>query len=288
MIPETVLKALGKYEQLPKAASGPVAAGDVRILQGFDGGFERLALVLQLDRLLGTAQVTLIHPYVELATEHDLVIGAESGFASFDLVVQRDIRASVWVSQLANEVVCRFSKPLVAELMDLIAVGSMGFSVGYLGTKLRGPLDVRWDFKVSEGRALMELASNCTTAMLDGSVGIELDDLGVMTAILRAGSDFEEMLLCLHDLVREYGENLKISLETWSTLDKMGLLDLGNLKNISRKNFEETQKILYELFCRTIATPKQVTVVSGDIVETRIVRITAENLRELSLIGAGR
>jgi hypothetical protein len=134
----------------------------------------------------------------------------------------------------------------------------------------------------------MELASNCTTAMLDGSVGIELDDLGVMTAILRAGSDFEGMLLCLHDLVREYGENLKISLETWSTLDKLGLLDLGNLKNISRKNFEETQKILNELFCRTIATPKQVTVVRGDIVESRIVRITAENLRELSLIGAGR
>jgi hypothetical protein len=96
------------------------------------------------------------------------------------------------------------------------------------------------------------------------------------------------MLLCLHDLVREYGENLKISRETWCTLDNMGLLDLGNLKNISRKKFEETQKILDELFFRTIATPKQVTVLSGEIVESRTIRITAENLREFSLVGDGK
>ena len=287
MIPKQVSDAIKANQPVRKLKDSAVSIGDIRTIQDFDGGANRLVLVLDIDHFLDVALVTLIHPYTEYATEHDVVIDGQTASLAFDAVVQRDIRASVWKKQL-GELVGQLSQTSTSEVikpkMNLDAVSPSS----YFGSNLTGPLDVRWNFKVAEGQELKNIAKDCTIAFVENKFNLQLDDLDVMTAILRAEPNYSEMLICLIDLVELHGKNLTISLETWAKLEDLGLIDENEWK---RKGFDvqRTWAILTLFHTASIATKPDIR--SKDLEDSSkssVVLISTEKLRQKSLVGAAR
>lgn len=168
MIPQQVLDAIKTLKPVPTFEESAIEVGDIRPIHDLDGGDARLALVLDTDNLSDFAIVTLVHPYVEYATEHDLVIGGDTVSMPYDVVVQCDIRASVWKKQL-GQLVGRLPVASVDELMkaevDLDAVSPSCRR----GSRLTGPLDVRWNFKALEGRELKKISQDCTIALIENA-----------------------------------------------------------------------------------------------------------------------
>ena len=288
MIPKQVIDAIKKNQPSIDLKDSGVGVGDIRAIQDFDGGSNRLVLILGFDHFLDVALVTLIHPYTEFATEHDVVVDSSTASVPFDVVVQRDIRASVWKTQI-GELAGRLSKEVIDELlkpeMNLDAVSP----ASYFGSKLTGPFDVRWKFKVSEGQELKNISKDCTSAFIDNKINLQLDDLDVMTAILRAEPNYKEMLICFLDLMQVHGENLRISPDTWVMLEERKLLDEENWK---KNSFDvvKLREIFSFYFLKTNSTRSKSREASAtsQSVNSITVRITSEKVRENSLVGATR
>lgn len=288
MIPKQVTDAIKANKPARKLKDLGVSVGDIRTIQDFDGGANRLVLVLDIDHFLDVALVTLIHPYTEYATEHDVVMDGQTASLAFDAVVQRDIRASVWKKQL-GELVGRLSKEAIIELlkpeMNLDAVSLSS----YFGSKLTGPFDVRWNFKVAEGQELKNIAEDCTSTFIDNKFNLQLDDLDVMTAILRAEPDYREMLICFLDLMQVHGENLRISQDTWVKLDDLGLLDKRNWKQFGF-DIAKLSSVIEQWYSRSISTSREPDEngVDAKSSNTPKAHITLEKVRDKSLVGAER
>ena len=163
MIPKQVFEAVKAHKPAPLMKDSAIRIGDIRPIQDFDGGATRIVLILDIDNFLDFALVTLIHPYTKYATEHDVVIDGETVLLPYDVVVQCDIRASVWKKQI-GELVGHLSATLVNELMKAkIDLDNVSAS-SHFGSKLTGPFDVRWNFKVAEGRELKKISQiSCST-----------------------------------------------------------------------------------------------------------------------------
>jgi hypothetical protein len=93
------------------------AVGDVRRVEV--NGLERLVVVLKDAATYGGVQVTLVHPYVEYATEGDLIVDGGVIGKSYSLVVHAGWRFVVpavavdekLVASLPDEVVARCLRP---------------------------------------------------------------------------------------------------------------------------------------------------------------------------------
>lgn len=288
MIPKQVTDAINANKPARKLKDLAVSVGDIRTIQDFDGGANRLVLVLDIDHFLDVALVTLIHPYTEYATEHDVVVDGQTASLAFDVVIQRDLRSSVWKKQL-GELVGQLSKTATSELikpklnLDTVSPSS------YFGSNLTGPLDVRWNFKVAEGQELKNIAQDCTIAFVENKFNLQLDDLDVMTAILRAEPDYREMLVCFLDLMQVHGENLRISQDTWVKLDDLGLLDNRNWKQYGF-DIAKLSSVMAELHFRSISTSQKPdgSGLDAKSASTSVVHVTLEKIREKSLVGAER
>ena len=288
MSPRQVLDAIKKNRRPNELKDSGVSVGDIRAVQDFDGGTHRLVLILDSDNFLDVALVTLIHPYTEYATEHDVVIDGSTASAPFNVVVQRDIRASVWKTQI-GELVGRLPKKAVVELLkpevNLDAVSPSS----YFGSKLTGPFDVRWNFKVSEGQELKNISKDCTSAFIDNKINLQLDDLDVMTAILRAEPNYKEMLVCFLDLMQVHGENLRISQDTWVMLEERNLL---NEENWEKNGFDpEKLRQVFSFYLLKTSSTRPKNKEAGETARRAnsiTVHITSEKVREKSLVGATR
>ena len=130
----------------------PVIDHDVRVndLRRLTFGDEaRLVLVKSVHE--SHVVVALVHPYVELATNGDLVHEREH---SFDLVAQFDLLSCALHAH-------------VDALVDRLPEGWQHDA--WSGTALAGPLDARWTFKAHEGAVLRSLTMETWWDLTEGS-----------------------------------------------------------------------------------------------------------------------
>jgi len=152
----------------------PIQRGDVRFTwaKSFDH-LPRLVLVLALDdddEHGPWAEVALVHPATELSCEVDAVVEKKASGFQYDLVVQTDLRGTVWLSQLGG-CLGRLDPAGIYEVGRVVEetdhVGEVGIYCGMAGEIRKG--DPRWQFKEQEGEALRTLAKDCTTTLLGES-----------------------------------------------------------------------------------------------------------------------
>ena len=139
-----------------------VQRGDIRQVEPcFDDPHDavRLALVLTVDVDEDSVEMVLVHPYVELATETDLVFTPDETGAPYPVVIQTEIRSAVWTFQMHKRVGSLSEEDL--EEFGRVAVDDDSFTVSpRTGPPLAGPVDYRWNFKRQEGEILNYLAAD--------------------------------------------------------------------------------------------------------------------------------
>jgi len=157
-------------------AHGPIVRGDVRqvdpVVTG--SGDRRLALVLRIDSEREAAEIMLVHPYEEMATSADVIVAPASTSLAYTIVAETDIRGVVWLTQLGRSAGRLLEDAL--QQVGLVAANDPGAAgPGLRGQRLAGPLDARWDFKLSEVEQIQELAGDCTAHLLEDASPWRLD-----------------------------------------------------------------------------------------------------------------
>jgi hypothetical protein len=142
----------------PRPEPCPLAPGQVRSLSGPADSSLVVVVAVHGER----SQVTLVTSYPEFASQQDLVLPAGSA-ASYPLVVHCDLTAPVWSHQLG---------PVVAVVEDFVVRAAKRFNPEgapwgtWVGPRLTGPFDARWQFKQACHRQLLALAADCVAAAL--------------------------------------------------------------------------------------------------------------------------
>lgn len=219
MIPESIQQRLVQRPATHPRADRLIASGDIRRVNS--GGESRLVLVLKVNADRFNAQISLVHPYSEYATENDLVIEPSLSGTSFPIVVQTAMRGVVWlkdlerlVSELPVEVVSACLGPVVKAPIQV------GVSTG---DESVGPLEARANFKVSERNALARLCRDCTEASLqDRNFVLDVDE--VFHALLAPSPDADLMMSAIKDLHKTRGDALIFNMDHVDFLDSKGLL----------------------------------------------------------------
>ena len=153
-----------------------VQRGDIRRVGQFShpNGALRLALVLTVDG--DSVEIVLVHPYVELTTETDLVFMPNETRTAYPVVVQTSVRSAVWTIQMRERVGSLSEEDL--EEFGRVAVADDPFTVSpRTGTPLAGPADSRWNFKQQEVKVLNQLAADCISAVFEDRLIQKWDDL---------------------------------------------------------------------------------------------------------------
>jgi len=129
-----------------------ITAGVVaRHSRGLDGD-TALVFVLDADPLSDVCDIALVHYEPKLATEHDIVVYSDETSLGYDFVIQTDVRASTYTQEITS--VLAVTPP---EVLALAHDPELLASSERRGLRLKGRLDSRWDFKVSEVRRLHRL-----------------------------------------------------------------------------------------------------------------------------------
>lgn len=125
----------------------------VRLNNG--GKFCKLAVVLNVIKKHNSIVVAFIHPYTEYATELDIVFPSTVTSVAYDIVVQGDVVTTTsldYVDQLVGTIPT-VTPPLNSNwYLDTVAYQPLKPTEIYKGSKLTGVFDVRWQFKVQEGK----------------------------------------------------------------------------------------------------------------------------------------
>lgn len=175
----------------------------------------RLALVLTVDYDKGSAEIVLVHPYTELATEADLVFSPDETGMPYPVVAQTRVRSVVWNRQM-RERVGRLSEDALKEFGQVtVAVDPFAVS-SRTGPPLAGPVDSRWRFKQQEVETLKELVADRIPAIFE-------DGLNPQQLSLDPISHNFDVLLLMNELANR---PLKWSIEDFSALQDRGSLDL--------------------------------------------------------------
>lgn len=139
----------------------PLAAGDIRLLQSMDrpGPPSRLVAVRSVDHRDGTASVALLSPETALAGPRDRLLRPAGTGLPYDLLLEDDVRAPVWLLQLG---------PALGAAHDATDTGA---------APLRDELDARWTWKEEELDALGALADDCIRQLAAGAPTTVVDPL---------------------------------------------------------------------------------------------------------------
>lgn len=137
------------------------AAGDIRLLNSMDrpGPPSRLVAVRSVDHRDGTASVALLSPETALAGPQDRLLPSAGTGLAYDLLLEDDVQAPVWLLQLG---------PAVGAAHDPSEIGA---------APLRDELDARWTWKEEELDALGALADDCIRQLAAGPPTTVVDPL---------------------------------------------------------------------------------------------------------------
>jgi hypothetical protein len=219
MIPDSVLRKLAERTQPKPRADRAIVAGDIRRAES--GGEERLVLVLKVNSDREDAQITMLHPYPEYATESDIIIDPSVTDLTFPVVAQTGLRGVVWLKDLGRLI----SSAPVEVLNSCLGPRPRELSGPGLtaGTTFAGPLEARADFKSSELASLARLSGDSTEAALDGApFAFDVDE--VFTALLAPSPDAGQMMQAIVELWATRGDQLVFTLEHVEFLNSKGLL----------------------------------------------------------------
>jgi hypothetical protein len=226
MLPPSLRQRLSQIQfDTPPSGDPGINIGDIRILEGSTSG-PRLALVLRIDADRASAEVTLVHPYIDYSTEFDLVVDRSRTQMPFDVVVQTDIASTVFLTQLgprhgtvSMEVVdaCVSGRDRVVTTSDLFA-----------GPRLLGPLDARWHFKVEEGQALSRLSMFHAESFLAVGTAWAFPNAEFFSRLLRKADDTTAMVLEIYEEFSLRGRDLVLTLDQLCLLDDQELLNPNN------------------------------------------------------------
>ena len=200
--------------------SSAVKAGDIRRLNGTDRN-TRLVLILHVDAKTDRAQFTLTHPYADLATDRDVVVSKAHTQLGYDLVIETDLRSIAWLAEFDRAVGC-VSDEIVELCFQTQLVLSKDSPV-WVGLPLIGPLDSRWDFKVSEGNAIRELSNATIEVTLAGESYWAIEN-SVFQTIFSKSPDSTAVALGLVELWVSQNETFVLTPEDLGQLDDLGLL----------------------------------------------------------------
>lgn len=223
MIPESIQRRLSLRTPGRPRADRPIGSGDIR--RAFSGGEERLVLVLKVNPRRENAQVTLVHPYPEYATDNDVVVEPSVSGVSYPLVVEAGMRGVVWLKDL-DRLVARLPLEVVDACRSsrMVIPSGTGLSVG---PAYNGPLEARAEFKTAERASLARLCADCTSAALDDEAfELELDE--VFTALLEPSPHAGSMMGAIVNLWLTRGDELVFTLDHVEFLDDKDLLAIDH------------------------------------------------------------
>lgn len=224
MIPNHIAAAIDSERSIRKTFANDVTAikvGDIRRVGS--GDLERLALVLKVNSETNTTQFTLVHNYVEFATEHDIIVEAAASNLPYSIAVETDLRAAVFTAEL-GELVAIVPQKIVTACFE----GSSTFIEDesmFVGPSLLGPLDARWDFKVEEGEIIRELSSAAIVSFESPEIQWIFDFDEIFAALLLPVDDAPAMALAMYELWLVKGDSLAITPDHIVLFDDRGLLN---------------------------------------------------------------
>ena len=253
-VPETIRSALGGRPRRVSVDVGMrISRGQVRAIRspGADPVSDRMVLVLRVDSRREFAEVMVVHPYTELATDSDLVVSPRLSTMPYGVVVETDTRAVVWLYQLDR---------LIGEVYPgtLEAVGDVAVGVSHVGAglstgmSLRGRFDPRWGFKAEEGAAVRSLAADCTSSLLSEGPPLQLDPGCLVPALLSACDDFESAALKLVDTVARH--DIVFDLDDVEVLEDVGALEVSNWVRAFGTNGYEMYESFWPLVENALST----------------------------------
>ena len=251
MIPDHILSAIDSANTSARTPldERSISAGDIRRVK--NGTLERLALVLKVNSVTNTTQFTLVHSYVEFATEHDVIIEPAITQLPYSIVVETDLRAVVSTADLGG-LVAVVPAQIVAACFDwpdrFIDEVSM-----FVGLPILGPLDARWDFKVEEGEAIRELSSVALDTHLSQPKSGQLEFDRLLRALLPYADDPTEMVLRTFELW--------ISGEVQFTVEHLELFADRNL--LISTIWEKSLGVAGEQFFKTVIVPAHEKLITG-------------------------
>lgn len=127
-----------------------IRVGDIRIVTYGDEHYARHVYVARVcDE---HALVALCHPYMEFATEYDQKIYPDDSALRYAICIQSELVMPVYFDMIGD---------LRLGFVDVDTIPDNP------GPPLLGPLDARWDFKVSEGEVARAIASRVLSDVLE-------------------------------------------------------------------------------------------------------------------------
>ena len=224
MIPGHIASAINSERTTRRTFASDIAAisvGDIRRVNS--GALERLVLVLKVNAETNTTQFTLVHNYVEFATEHDIIVESAETNLPYSIVVETDLRAAVSTVELGALVAIVPSR-IVAACFE----GPANFvedQSTFLGPVMLGPLDARWDFKAEEGEVIRELSSAVVIASESPEIQWVFEFDEIFTALLQPVDDAPAMALAMYELWLVKGDSLAVTPDHIVLFDDRGLLN---------------------------------------------------------------
>jgi hypothetical protein len=134
-----------------ETALGAVSEGNVLIARHAPDNNNETALVCVVSHDDDACEILLCHYEDRLATEHDRILSSDDTGLGYDLVVQTDIRAWTFADDI--------SKVFAVVPSDVLANAQQGL-------RLKGRLDSRWNYKVSEVYRLHRLINRYLKTLL--------------------------------------------------------------------------------------------------------------------------
>lgn len=134
-----------------------------------------IVFILSVEPSTETCDIALVHNQTRQATENDLIVFGDETGLNYDLVIQTDVRASTYLQQLSSVIA-----QAPDDVLEAAADPDLVESSERRGLFLRGRLDSRWDFKVSEVRRLHHLVHLYIHDLLNDSALEEVGDASAL------------------------------------------------------------------------------------------------------------
>jgi len=143
--------------------------GDIRVIRpgSLGAGMNRLALVISIDDSTRTARIVLATNETEYACDRDVRVGGTDTHLAFELMIECDLVATVWCSQIDKQV-GKLSDSLFDSVVAAVAGNFEGIESSRRGPRIRGPADPRWGYRETELDSLNVLSKECMSRLLDG------------------------------------------------------------------------------------------------------------------------
>lgn len=213
-------------------ADGPPRPGDIRPALPMDPGHlePRWVLVLSTSADRASASVALVATETDAITDADVRFERQESGAAFTVVVQTDVVAPLWRTQLGPPA-GRLSSEWTRRLAEAGIAGPQSIDPARRGLPLPGRTDRRWGLKQEEVRHLQALAGDRIRDLVEGEVAFA--DPGALRAALQ-GDDRAALAVTAEAELRQPPADVLLALlDSLDELKPERLVMLERLLNVT-------------------------------------------------------